>query len=164
MKMQLTIAMILSTVLLTNCKNDVDLTENKSALNGYQINYGVSFGFCVGPCRREMKLINDVNSFTIFYTEGRGAVGGTPKEYQESISQELAENILQTIDYESFSKMNEVIGCPDCADGGAEYLEIIKENSKHKVTFEYGKSPKEIEKLVAILREKRVLFEDKYLK
>lgn len=163
MKMQLIIAMILSTVLLTNCKNDVDLTENKSTLNGYEINYGVSFGFCVGPCRREMKLVNDVNLFTIFYTEGRGAVGGTPKEYQEKISQNFANDLIQNIDYESFSKLNEVIGCPDCADGGSEYLEIIKGNSKHKVVFEFGKSPKEIEKLVTILREKRILFEDKYL-
>ena len=67
-------------------------------------------------------------------------------------------------DYELFKKLNEIVGCPDCADGGAEWIEIIKGDSKHKVTFECGKAPKEIDSLVTVLREKKTYFEGKYLK
>ena len=119
---------------------------------------------CVGPCRKGMNLIKDQLIFTVFITEGRGAAGGTPETYKEKLTALVANDVIQNIDYEGFKKIAKIIGCPDCADGGAEWIEIAKGDSKHKVTFELGKSPKEIEKLVTILREKRVYFEEKYLK
>lgn len=164
MKMQLVLLMILSTLLLTNCEKESELTDAQATMNDYVVNYGTSFGMCVGPCRKEMNFLNGEVSFTVFYTEGRGATGGTPKTYKETLDATLQKSVLKSIDYESFKKLDERVGCPDCADGGAEWVEIMKGDSKHKVTFEFGKAPKEIESLVTILREKKVYFEEKYLK
>lgn len=164
MKMQLVLLMIISTLFFTNCEKASELTDIQATMSNYVVNYGTSFGMCVGPCRKEMNLTNSEVSFTVFYTEGRGATGGTPKTFKESLDASLQNSVVKGIDYESFKKLNEIIGCPDCADGGAEWVEIVKGDSKHKVTFEFGKAPKEIESLVTILREKKVYFEEKYLK
>lgn len=164
MKKQLMFLMILSTIFAISCEKESKVLGNEFSMKNYVINYGTSFGMCVGPCRKEMNLVKDDMIFTVFITEGRGAVGGTPKTYTEKLTNIFANEIIQNIDFETFKKMPEVIGCPDCADGGAEWIEIIKDDSKHKITFEFGKSPKEIEKLVTILREKRTYFEEKYLK
>jgi hypothetical protein len=37
--------------------------------------------------------------------------------------------------------MDTVIGCPDCADGGAEWLELGFEKEVKRVTFEYMHEP-----------------------
>jgi len=164
MKMQLFLLMILSTLFFTNCEKMVELTDKQATMNDYVVNYGTSFGMCVGPCRKDLNVVKNVVSFTVFYTEGRGAIGGTPKIYNEALEANLGNSLVKSIDYKSFNKLNEIIGCPDCADGGAEWVEILKNGSKHKVTFEFGKAPKELESLVTILREKKVYFEEKYLK
>ncbi len=164
MKIQLVLVMILSTLLLTNCVKESSAVDKQAIMSDYVVKYGTSFGMCVGPCRKEMSLQNDEISFTVFYTEGRGATGGTPKTFKEVMDVTSRNSILKNIDYESFKKLNEIVGCPDCADGGAEWVEITKGDTKHKVTFELGKAPKEIESLVTVLREKKVYFEEKYLK
>jgi hypothetical protein len=164
MKMQLVLLMILSTFFFTNCEKVNELTDKQASISAYEVNYGTSFGMCVGPCRKEMNVVKNAVIFTVFYTEGRGAIGGTPKTYNEVLDAALGNSLAKSIDYEVFKNLNEVIGCPDCADGGAEWVEIIKGDWKHKVTFEFGKTPKEIESLVIILREKKVYFEKKYLK
>ena len=50
--------------------------------------------------------------------------------------------------------MDEIIGCPDCADGGAEWIEITSGETSHKVTFEYNKSPDVFKSYIEILRSK----------
>lgn len=156
--------MILSTIFAISCEKESQVLNNEEGMENYVVNYGTSFGMCIGPCKKEMSLINDDIIFTVYTTEGRGGAGGTPQIYKEKLTNLLVNDVIQNIDYEVFKKLDEVIGCPDCADGGAEWVEITKGDSKHKVTFEFGKSPKEIEKLVKILQEKRVYFEEKYLK
>ncbi len=164
MKMQLLILMILSTLFLMNCEKESEMADKQASMSDYVINYGTSFGMCVGPCRKEINVLNNEIAFTVYYTEGRGATGGTPKTFKETIEATLKNSLTKSLDYELFKKLNEIVGCPDCADGGAEWIEIIKGDSKHKVTFEFGKSPKEIESLVTVLREKKTYFEEKYLK
>lgn len=164
MKMQLVLLMILSTFFIVNCEKESRADDTPANLLDYEINYGTSFGMCVGPCRKEMNLVNGELNFIVFYTEGRGAVGGTPKSFKEKLDLNLQKYLMQNIDYEAFKKISNIIGCPDCADGGAEFVELTRYNIKHKVTFEYGKPPKEIESLVTVLREKKVYFEEKYLK
>jgi hypothetical protein len=164
MKMQLVLLMILSTLFFINCEKVNELTDKQETMRDYIVNYGTSFGMCIGSCRKEMNVEKNTVIFTVYYTEGRGATGGTPKIYNEVLEATLGNSLLKSINYESFIKLNKVIGCPDCADGGAEWVEILKNGFKHKVTFEFGKAPKEIENLVTILRVKKVYFEEKYLK
>lgn len=164
MKIQFLILMILSTLFLLNCEKENEVSVNQASMGDYTINYGTSFGMCVGPCKKELNIANSNLLFTVYYNEGRGAVGGNPITYKEVLDADFQSTITKNLNYESFKKLNEVIGCPDCADGGAEWVEIVKGDSKYKVTFEYNKPPKEIETLVKTLREKKEYFEQKYIK
>lgn len=164
MKIHLIVTIILSTLFLLNCAKENVATNSKENTENLNIVYGTSFGMCVGQCRKEINIKNDNVIFTFYTTEGRGAVGGTPQSFEENLKPDFYKSIIESIDYEVFMKLDEFIGCPDCADGGAEYIEIIKGEFKHKVTFEYGKTPESIKNLVIVLKEKKTYFEDKYLK
>jgi hypothetical protein len=164
MKIQLFAAIILSTFSFIACDREAQILETQQDLNGTVIKYGTSFGMCVGPCKKEMALIDDEASFTVYYNEGRGATGGEPKTYTEKLTADYLTEVSKSVDFEAFKKLEEVIGCPDCADGGAEWVEITKNDSRHKVTFEYGDDIKEIAPLLKLLREKKLYFEEKYVK
>jgi hypothetical protein len=53
-----------------------------------------------------------------------------------------------------FFNLPKTIGCPDCADSGAEWIEIeLVGGEKQKVTFEYGNEPDMLNDYVVKLRE-----------
>jgi len=165
MKIQLFVGIILSTLSFMGCEQQSEvLNKNASDLNTTVIKHGTGFGMCVGPCKKELTLMNDEASFTIYYNGGRGTEVGEPQTHTEKLTTEYINEVLKNVDFEKFKKLDEYIGCPDCADGGSEWVEIIKNDSKYKITFEYGKEVKEIEPLLKLLREKRVYFENKYVK
>lgn len=56
-------------------------------------------------------------------------------------------------------KQPATLGCPDCADGGAEFLEIEQGAERYRVTFETGKSIPGFEGLITALRAKRKSFD-----
>jgi hypothetical protein len=85
--------------------------------------------------------------------------------YKEFVLAEKLESIQKMINIEDFFKLNEIYGCPDCADGGTEWIEIITADKKtKKVTFEFGKNVPEIEKLINLLRKEREALHSKYVK
>ncbi|MBA4850017.1 hypothetical protein [Emticicia sp. BO119] len=167
MKIQLFVAIILSTFSFMACEQESqvpDDQQNLKSLDGIVVKYGTSFGMCLGPCKKEMVLANDEVAFTVYQNSGRGTEGGDPKTYTEKLTTDYISEVNKNVDFDAFKKLDEVIGCPDCADGGAEWVEITKNDSRHKVTFEFGDDIKEIAPLLKLLREKRIYFEEKYVK
>ena len=63
---------------------------------------------------------------------------------------------LEDMDLKEVHAMDDIIGCPDCADGGAEWLELGFEDRVKRVTFEYMNEP---EQLGDIIPELRILME-----
>jgi hypothetical protein len=61
-------------------------------------------------------------------------------------------------EFVAFQKVEAQLGCPDCADGGAEYLELSHKGHKHRVTFEFGKAIPGFETLLAAARKERDAF------
>ncbi len=57
-----------------------------------------------------------------------------------------------------FQSLDDRIGCPDCADGGAEWVQIDWNNGNKRVTFENRQTVKGIEKLIEKLREMRQIY------
>lgn len=55
----------------------------------------------------------------------------------------------------TFDQLSETYGCPDCADGGAEWVEVERSRMGRRVTFEFGKPPERIGALVSSLRAVR---------
>lgn len=131
-----------------SCKN----YENESSIfdqSIVEINYGTSFGMCGGYCINGLTLTSGNQTFKS--TSWNDSL--EPKKYSAKFSAEKWQLINSKIDAAAFFKLAPVFGCPDCADGGAEWVEIeLKSGEKHKVMYEYSKEPEELKTVVALLR------------
>jgi hypothetical protein len=143
MKKTLFLSLILLSII--SCKN----SSHQPLIQ--QISFGSSFGECTGYCKNEMAL--DSGKITI----KRSGWNNTVKPIFCEVLQDknVLNNLSKKIDAVSFFNMQEVWGCPDCADGGAEWIEItLRSGKKHKVTFEYLKEPVALKSIAADLRVK----------
>lgn len=111
------------------------------------VSYGYSFGYCIGYCITEARIVDHVVTVT--------RAGHREEEVLKNSSRISAveiQAILDGVDAEAFSELPEVIGCPDCADGGAEWLELTMDGKQKRVTFEYGQDIEGIAEAVDKLR------------
>ena len=113
-----------------------------------QINYGTSFGYCIGYCKHDMHLEGGI----IRYTNSGWSDTIKTTTCTDFLANESWDSYTSAIDIKSFFELPETIGCPDCADGGAEFIEIITSGKKHKVTFEYFHEPESLKEIVTGLR------------
>lgn len=127
-----------------------------------QINSGQSFGMCMGKCYNEL-LITD-NKLVLKQIERKERGGETvTHEFTENNSLTAVKPSLLTISKSDFLSLEDQYGCPDCADGGAEWLEIeFNDGKTKKVTFEYGGTIKGFESIVSTLREERLSLIEKH--
>ena len=63
------------------------------------------------------------------------------------------QKLTAQIDFDEIIKYDDVIGCPDCTDGGAEWIEVIQNGQSKKITFEYGDTLETINPLINMLRD-----------
>ncbi|HEX5169931.1 MAG TPA: hypothetical protein VFW11_12220 [Cyclobacteriaceae bacterium] len=120
-----------------------------------KIKYGTSFGYCVGYCWKQLVIDSDNIEFQKMSREEN-----EPVNCERDITCTEWVPLATNIDPNDFFALAETIGCPDCADGGAEWLEIQTPTSKHKVTFEYMSPPTEISGYVTNLRELMKTFDN----
>lgn len=144
-------------------------TENENIVSNtisFKIKSGQNFGFCIGNCFQEIEIEGKKVTLTAIERNTRGS---NDQDKVSKFSEELSDSeliaIQKEIDIKKFNLLDEVYGCPDCADGGSEWIEIIKSgDDTHKVTFEYGKDVKGIENLINLLRKKREALSKIYIK
>ena len=113
------------------------------------IRSGTSYGMCVGYCVRSLD-ISGANA--TYYMVGYQTDDYPMKTKPGKISIEEWNNLIIEIDEKQIKRMNNVYGCPDCADGGAEWVEIVTKSYSKKITFEIYDVPGEISELVDKLR------------
>ena len=117
-----------------------------------QIRYGTSFGECVGYCNSDILL----RAGLVTYTSSGWVNSVETITCTEPLSVESWNSFKNGLNFSNFLKLPETIGCPDCADGGAEWIEIEAiSGKKHKVTFEYMNEPEELSNYVIVLRAKK---------
>ncbi len=157
----------ISAFTLTNCESTADAPES-TVLNELTIKSGQSFGFCIGKCYNE--IIIKGSEVELFVQErairgGQSSVDLKEYRYKEKLSAAEIETITKALNLSKISGLNDVYGCPDCADGGSEWLEVLQKGDvKDRVTFEYGNDVKDIESLTRLLRDKRQQLMEKYNK
>jgi hypothetical protein len=61
-------------------------------------------------------------------------------------------DILNAVDYKAFQKLPDTFGCPNCADGGAEFIEVERDGVVKRVTYEAGKVPDELKEVEARIK------------
>ncbi|MEQ8546887.1 MAG: hypothetical protein RIC03_03200 [Cyclobacteriaceae bacterium] len=129
-------------ILLFSCdeeKVDVDLNF---------IRYGSSFGECLGYCITDI----EVTSTDAVKTRSGWNNSVTPKITVLQVSNSSYFEIATSIDQQKFLDLDPVIGCPDCADGGSEWVEIEINGRLKKVTFEYNTNPEGLGDVLLQLR------------
>ena len=114
------------------------------------ITTGSSFGECLGYCFQEVTF----RGIFAFYVMRDSRTGQTRSGKTRLDLQESGE-LVQALDMEALQALPGVIGCPDCADGGAEWIEVEGEGGKQRVVFEYGSDLATIQPLLDAARTLR---------
>jgi len=124
--------------------------------SSFIINTGTSFGMCWGYCKTELEL----NGTEVIYKEYSWIENPDFPELilEDHITDEQLDQILNTFDFEEYLTLDNVYGCPDCADGGAEWIEITHDNLTKHILFEFYSTIPGHDDLVEILRELRDYF------
>jgi hypothetical protein len=130
------------------------LSTEPSALT--KITSTTSFGMCVGYCKTTL-VITETEAVLIREHFGRGTGADLP---DQRVTTPLSAQEWQDIATAAaaaaaaFDTLPDVLGCPDCADGGAETLSILGPGRK-TVVFEYGDSIAGVQPLLERVRALR---------
>ncbi|MEQ9304392.1 MAG: hypothetical protein RJQ14_10810 [Marinoscillum sp.] len=132
-------------LIILNCS----CTEEDEKLSvDSEVFYGTSFGECTGYCITETRVTGlDVEVVAKMWFSEEDA-----QQAEGELTTEQRDGIIEGIDLAKFEALPETIGCPDCADGGSEWLELTIGNELKRVTFEYGDSINGIDDAIEILR------------
>lgn len=113
-----------------------------------------SFGMCAGYCRTNLEITRG----QAVLTREPGGRGGTELQPQrETLTltdaewQELSKMAQAVV----FDGLPETIGCPDCADGGAESLAVVSNGRERKVNFDHGADIAALQPLLNRVRDLR---------
>jgi hypothetical protein len=116
---------------------------------------GLSFPFCAGYCTSELVIDDGV----LRYTEsGRDSVQQPPRTRTQELSAEEWSRLRDLIDMAALESVAGTHGCPGCADGGIEWLEIRSAEGAPRATFEHGQELAPIRELQREVRELRERF------
>ena len=135
---------ILLVTVISSCSNE------SLYRNVVQINYGTSFGMCVGYCKHDVSIDSVYTSYS--------CAGWTkelePTLYKVQTTKSAWDSVKVLINNKAFFELPATIGCPDCADGGAEWVEVkLLNGTAHKVVFEYNNEPQQLQGSIAKLRQ-----------
>ena len=119
-----------------------------------QINSGTSFGFCIGYCHTELTIQSSELTFSRKSWD-RGDSTPPDQLVERTISSSLWRSLVDLVEFEVITQMKDVYGCPDCTDGGSEWIEITHLGVSKRVTFEYNAILEPISVLVDSLRSIR---------
>ena len=115
---------------------------------------GTSFGMCAGYCVTELRI--DSASITLTEDSHMAELPTRTRTLPLERSEWLSVQAL--VDTAALRRLEGVHGCPDCADGGAEWIEIEDGGQEVRVTFEYGAELDGIDELQRAIRDLRSRF------
>ena len=149
---------ILLVVVFVRCMNDFTQQSSQGTVDALTIRTGTSFGMCVGYCQND--YVFNGSSVTLAQSNSRPQAQVTPRSCQTTISLVDWNALKANADFDALSKQPKILGCPDCTDGGAEYIELQLDEQRYRVTFPFGKTIPGFESLVTGLRNQRNVFKD----
>lgn len=146
--MKLLLFISLCASFLFACNTSKPVVSNQEIIS---VLHGTNFGHCRGYCRKDVVFYPDqVDYFEVSVDSARNPV--KVQNFKNSVAWK---SIVDKIDWNKFSNLKESYGCPDCADGGSEYIEIKTISGTKRVTIEFNKEMPELEPLLTELRIQR---------
>lgn len=114
-----------------------------------------SFGMCVGYCSTRLELSEAGAVLTRSSRGGRGGATLPDQRFTAPLSAGEWREIAQLAANARIGRLPDTIGCPDCADGGAESLTIAGATER-TIAFEHGARIEEAQPLLERVRALRV--------
>ena len=124
-----------------------------------EIRSGTSYGECLGYCLSDLEINQNQVSY-VLYGWDQNDVIHQPIEITDSMDINVWQNLITSLDIDSFMGLDSEIGCPDCNDGGVEWFEISVDDMVKRVTIEYGTSVDGFDEFFEKIRSIRQGFED----
>lgn len=147
--MKLLLLVSLSASILFGCNTTKPVSSGDQVIS---VTHGTNFGHCRGYCRKEMVFTESQTE----YIESSVDSEKNPAKVKSFKNTSAGwKSITDKINWEKFNNLQESYGCPDCADGGSEYIEIKTASGTKRVTIEFGEDLVELEPLLTELRSQR---------
>jgi len=127
----------------------------REQLTALELRSGTSFGMCGGYCVTELAI----DTLGVALTETSQVQPLPPRTRTLPLSEADWERLVAVVDTAAIRGLAGVHGCPDCADGGAEWIQFGPASEAVRVTFEFGDMIDGIEPLQTLLRELRSRFD-----
>ena len=135
---------------LAGCGNG---TQASSSVR--QVVSTTSFGMCVGYCSTRLEISEGQAVLERTAHGGRGGQDLPPQRYTAVLSEGEWQEIARLAQETKLDGLPAMIGCPDCADGGAESLTIVGSGGTKTVSFNHGTAIKEAQPLLDRVRALR---------
>ncbi len=135
---------------LGGCTDATDALNTETVV----VRTGTSFGECLGYCRRE--LVVERTRLMLTATSNRS--GDPDVVAQGLLAPATWASLARHLD--ALDRVAPVIGCPDCTDGGAEWIEVERDGAARKVTFECDADVEALRPLLDVLRPLRTSLEE----
>ena len=120
-----------------------------------QIVSTTSFGMCVGYCSTRLEISDGHAVLTRSSRGGRGGAQLPDQRFEAALTPAEWQAIANAAASASIETLPDTIGCPDCADGGAESLTIAGAGEPRTVSFEYGATIPQAQPLLERVRALR---------
>ncbi len=111
--------------------------EEAPKRNAILARFGSSHGMCIGYCTQEYELKGDGLT-----ARRKGGGRGDPKTHPADQEQTVAldkatiDAAMTKLEAAAFDAAPDVIGCPDCADGGRCWVEVTRDGKPRTITFD----------------------------
>lgn len=121
----------LALILLCSCDGMGPVSKADTVIRS-----GTFFGMCHGYCIKDVTITP--GSAVFVERGGRDTVQFPTKSRTVPITADEWNALTAALQMDTLAKLDTVIGCPDCADGGGEWIEVETDGKRRKVTFEHG--------------------------
>ena len=119
------------------------------------ISSGTSFGMCFGYCRQSINMTSNPLKIEASKEPNFAHQTYPPVHTTLSFPSNQWSELISLLNLKIFTALSNTIGCPDCADGGAEWIQVNWTDGNKRVTFQYGRDVNGIEGLIKKLRQIR---------
>jgi hypothetical protein len=116
------------------------------------VRWGTSFGECIGYCSQVLVV---TSSGSRLIRSGYDAQSYPTITRERELPAGRWDELREYLGRSDIAGLDEVYGCPDCADGGAEWVELETDGSIERVTFEFGHPPTKLQDAVKLLETLR---------
>lgn len=113
---------------------------------------GSSFGECAGYCWNEIQINPEQTRLIRKFQLPAVGPSAPDRLYQRLTDPADWNGLVALVEFDELQTLESVYGCPDCADGGAEWIEVETATGKKKITFEFGSSVAGAEALIEAVR------------